>query len=230
MSMIIEPSLLAANHGRLAAEVQRAARAGADWLHVDIMDGQFVPNLTFGPKLVRDLRGLTRIPFDVHLMCVHPESLIEPFAEAGANRITVHVELADRVTSLLWKVRSLGLQVGLAVNPPTAMSTVEPHLKQIDLLLVMTVNPGFGGQTFIEEMIPKIQQADTWRRHRKLKYRIQVDGGVNFSTATECARAGADTFVSGTTLFQHRNMRYAVKKMRMAAAARGPTPIHDGAA
>jgi ribulose-phosphate 3-epimerase len=212
--MIIAPSLLAADFGRFAAETKRAERAGADWLHLDIMDGHFVPNISFGPEVVNTLRPLTRLPLDVHLMCSRPEVLLEPFAKAGATTITVHVELGDKVTPLLWKIRSLGRKVGLAVNPPTAIANVWPYLKQIDLLLVMTVNPGFGGQAFIEETVPKIQQAAAWRKEKAFHYRLEVDGGITFATAAECARAGADTFVSGTTLFGSRNLTAAVRRMR----------------
>ena len=201
--VILAPSLLAGDHGALAASAQIVADTGLSWLHVDIMDGHFVPNLTFGPEVVAALRrhGL-KLYFDTHLMLDEPHRYIEPFAKAGANCISIHIEPAYDHAGTLARIRALGCHAGLVLNPGTPATAIEPLLGLVDLVLVMTVQPGFGGQPFRDDMLPKLRQIDAWRRERQLPFRLEVDGGVDLKTGAACRSAGADTFVAGTSFFR----------------------------
>lgn len=203
---LLNPSLLAGDHAHLAASAKIVADTGLPWLHCDIMDGHFVPNLSFGPETLAALRraGL-KLFFDTHLMLDEPHKYIEPFAKAGANLISVHIEPSYDHAGTLARIRALGCQNGIVLNPGTPASAIEPFLGQVDLILVMTVQPGFGGQSFRRDMLPKIQQIATWRRERGLNFRLEVDGGIDLATGPECREAGADTFVAGTSFFRSAN-------------------------
>lgn len=200
---VLAPSLLAGNHAHLAASAQCVADLGLKWLHVDIMDGHFVPNLTFGPETLAALRRAgSSLFFDTHLMLSEPQRYIEAFAKAGANLISVHIEPTYDHRATLARIRELGCQCGIVLNPGTPASAIEPLLGDVDLVLVMTVQPGFGGQPFRRDMLPKLEQIDRWRRERGLKFRLEVDGGIDLSNAVETRQAGADTFVAGTSFFR----------------------------
>ncbi|MDX2186180.1 MAG: ribulose-phosphate 3-epimerase [Opitutaceae bacterium] len=196
---ILAPSILAGDHANLAAIAQRAADVGLSWIHVDIMDGRFVPNLTFGPQTVADLRKRSSLFFDTHLMLGAPDPFIEPFAKAGANLISIHIEAESDHRASLRRIRSLGCQCGIVLNPGTPAEAVAPFLAEVDLVLVMTVQPGFGGQPFRTDMVSKMAQISAWRQERGLSFRLEVDGGIDLETALPCVRAGVDTFVAGTS-------------------------------
>jgi ribulose-phosphate 3-epimerase len=210
----IAPSVLSADFSRLGEEVRRLEADGADWVHVDVMDGIFVPNITIGPGVVRALRPHCHLPFDVHLMIVQPERYIEEFAKAGADSITMHVEATDKVRSNIDLIHGLGKKAGLSLNPETPFEDVLPYLDDIDLLLVMTVHPGFGGQSFIADCVPKIARAREYFDSVGSCAEVEVDGGINAQTGRRCVEAGATVLAAGSALFKHADMKAEMDKWR----------------
>jgi len=211
-NIIVAPSILAADFSRLRDEIERVEAAGADWIHCDIMDGHFVDNISFGPEIVRVVRGLTSLPLDVHLMIEHPDHYVPRFVKAGANSITVHVEPEAKhdIESTLLQIRETGCRAGLTLNPETPFHLIEPFLDKIDLLLIMTVHPGFGGQSFRADQMHKVKRARSLIR----KLDIEVDGGINADTARLSIENGANVLVAGTSIFHSKDYANAIRQLR----------------
>ncbi|MFZ5432548.1 MAG: ribulose-phosphate 3-epimerase [Calditrichota bacterium] len=216
-SVRIAPSILAADFMHLADQIRECEAAGADVIHCDVMDGHFVPNLTFGPPIIKQLRQLTSLELDVHLMIEAPERSLESYREAGAAAITVHQEVCPHLHRTLSHIRSLGARAGVSINPSTPIELLEPVLGCFDLLLIMTVNPGFGGQRFIAHMLPKIEYAHRWRKENKADFALAVDGGIDETTTPRVVKAGADQLIAGTAVF-HGDIARNIRQLREAAA------------
>ncbi len=210
----IAPSILSADISKLGEDIQMLDKGGADWIHIDVMDGHFVPNLTFGPNVVAAAKNYTDLPLDVHLMVEEPEKMINGFAEAGATGISIHAEATKNIHQVMQHIKSLNVQAGVVINPGTAVSFIEPVLSIVDMVLVMTVNPGFGGQSFIPETLKKIEKLDAYRKENDLSYLIQVDGGVNEETIQLCHEAGADVFVAGSNVFGAKSPADQIQKLK----------------
>ncbi len=210
----IVPSLLSADFGRLAEEVLALEQAGADWIHLDVMDGNFVPNITFGPRAVEAVRSVTSLPLDTHLMVENPERHIKAFVSAGADLVSVHVEACPHLHRTLQTIRDLGASPGVVLNPSTPLNSLEYVLEEVDLVMIMTVNPGFGGQAFIKGMIPKVRALRKMMEERRCRAELEVDGGLHLGNVREVASAGATVFVSGSGILGTGDYAATIRSMR----------------
>ena len=210
----IAPSILAADFSKLAEEIKEVDSLGADYIHIDVMDGHFVPNITLGPDLIKSLRPHSQLPFDVHLMIESPERYIKAFVEAGADIITVHVEACPHLHRTLQMIKEEGIQCGVVLNPHTPLEMIKHVMSDVDWILIMSVNPGFGGQSFIYESLDKIEALNKLRQEKGFGYLIEVDGGVNAQTARLCERAGADIVVAGSAVFNSANRKDAILSIK----------------
>jgi ribulose-phosphate 3-epimerase len=211
---LIAPSILSSNFVRLEEEVKAVENGGADWLHVDVMDGHFVDNLTLGPPVIKSIKDISSIPLDVHLMIEKPELTIERYIKAGASSVTVHVEASRSPGETLEAIKKLGVKAGITLRPQTPIEDIEKYLSQVDLVLIMTVNPGWGGQAFMSEQLPKIKFVRDWALKNNPKLFIEVDGGINPETAKKCREAGANVFVAGNAVFRSVDYAKAIKDIR----------------
>ena len=212
--MYIAPSMLSADFNNLAQSIRMVEEAGADYLHIDIMDGDFVPNISFGPMLYQGLRGQSKLVFDVHMMVTNPERYVDQVVKAGADVVTVHVEATPHIHRALQLIKAAGAKAGVVINPGTSVSAIEAVLGQVDQVLVMTVNPGFGGQAFIPSTLDKVRQLADLRQKQGYSYLIEVDGGVNDKTAADCLAAGADILVAGSYVFGHSDPAQAIQTLK----------------
>ena len=212
----IAPSILSADFGRLAEEVQAVQEAGADWIHVDVMDGAFVPNITIGPLVTEAVRRATTLPVDVHLMIADPDRYVADFRSAGADSITVHAEAATHLHRSVQAIKATGARAGVALNPHTPADVLAYVLDELDLVLVMSVNPGFGGQAYIPAVEPKVRKLAQWRAERGLTFDIEIDGGIKPATIASAAEAGVDVFVAGSAIFKKDDYREAIGALRGA--------------
>jgi len=213
----IAPSILSSDFSILGAEVQKLDMAGADYIHVDVMDGHFVPNITFGPVVIKKIRKYTKLPFDVHLMISPVEKYIKDFADAGADIITIHPEATDNIERCVKTIKSLGKKAGVSLNPKTPISSIEKVLNTLDLILVMSVHPGFAGQSFMPEVLSKVKELRKIIDAKGLKTDLEIDGGINFETGALAIKAGADVLVSGTTIFSGKSLKDNIQKLRTCA-------------
>lgn len=212
----IAPSILAADYANFASELKRIEETSAEYVHIDIMDGQFVPNITFGADVVASMRKHSKLVFDCHLMVVNPERFVDAFAQAGADIMTIHAESTLHIHGALQKIKKAGMKAGVVINPGTPVSAIEPVLSLVDQVLIMTVNPGFGGQAFIPEMLEKVQKVAKIRDEKGYDFDIEVDGGVDNKTIKACYQAGANVFVAGSYLFKPSDLTAQVETLRVA--------------
>ena len=214
---LIAPSILSADFSNLSQQIRLAEMGGADWIHCDVMDGHFVPNITIGPVIVKAARKITKLPVDVHLMIEKPDKYLEAFVEAGANYLSVHVEEVIHLNRSINRIKELGCKAGVVVNPATPINSIVDVAEYIDLLLIMTVNPGYGGQKFIDNSIRRIEEAVNLRTKLKAKFLIEIDGGVNNETITAAKKAGVDVFVAGSAIFDADNITAATAELKNLA-------------